>query len=134
MYLFSKMFRLALGRTQSRVQWVTRECFPWGGFLKQIDIKVIFILEQVMNDQRGGKVWLSFFNRSSEGGWSMLHQWPFDPRERDLAPIVQEVNGPQGWSGWVQQILPPPDRPACTDCAIPAPIYKADTVKYLISG
>ena len=34
--------------------------------------------------------------------------WPLYPKERDPVSLCRRPGGLQGWTGWVQKILPPP--------------------------
>ena len=74
-------------------------------------VKVQFILEQAMKAQRESRKYspnLSFISAVEWGGSSMLHPSCFTPRNENQNPLYRRLGGPQGWSRWVQKILPPP--------------------------
>ena len=71
--------------------------------------KITFTLEQATKPSGGEEVWLySFFNLGARwSGWSTPRPGRFNPGKYPV-PIVQEVGGPQGRSGQVRKISPPP--------------------------
>ena len=73
-------------------------------YMHQSHKKLKFALEQAM------KVYFySFFNpRSRWGGWSTPGPVGFTPRKETLRPLYVRLYGPQGQSGRVRKIWPPP--------------------------
>jgi hypothetical protein len=65
------------------------------------------------------------------------------PPGKTQYPLYRRLDGPQGWSGWVQKILPPtgfdprtvqPITSRYTDCTIPAHALCKDYTYYSIRG
>jgi hypothetical protein len=75
---------------------------------------------------------LSLNSALDRGEWLMPRPGRFTPAKESRYPLYRRLSGPQGQSGWVRIISPPPgfDPPTVqlvasryTDCAIPAHIY-----------
>jgi hypothetical protein len=111
-------------------------------------VKVKFTLAQATKARVGGGLeanLYSFFNLGArEGGWSTPRPGRLTPR-KDPVPINRRLGGPQGRSGWVRKISPPPGfdprtvQPVAsryTDCAIPTPTkyYDDDQIKEVWMG
>jgi hypothetical protein len=72
---------------------------------------------------------LSLTSALNEGGWSTPRAGRFTPGKETRYPLYRRLGGPQGRSGRVRKISPPPGldpqtaQPVAslyTDCAIPA--------------
>ena len=62
-----------------------------------------------MKAQRGIRGIVLFFNLGLRWGWvGKAMPQPLYPLERDPVPIVRGLGGPQGQSGRVRKISPPP--------------------------
>jgi hypothetical protein len=60
------------------------------------------------SEQRQVKLY-SFINLVLDGGgWSSSRPCRFTPGKGTLYPLYRRLGGPQGQSGWVQKISPPP--------------------------
>jgi hypothetical protein len=58
-------------------------------------------------EQRYGSA-LSLTSALDGGVWSTRRPGRFTSRERDRYPLDRRLGGPQGWSGRVRKISPPP--------------------------
>jgi hypothetical protein len=78
-------------------------------YIHYVKIKVQFTLEEAMKAQRGSRGTLySFFNLGTRwGGWSTPRPRLFNPGKRP-STHCRRLGGPQGRSGRVRKILPPP--------------------------
>jgi hypothetical protein len=58
--------------------------------------------------QRRSRATLSLTLALDGGGWSTPHPCRFTPGNETWYPLYSRLGGPQGWSVWVQKILPSP--------------------------
>ena len=98
-----------------------------------VKVKVNFTLEQATKAQRGVEVWLySFLNLGAIWVW-VVNATPRSlyPLGKTRYPLYRGLGGPQGRSGQVRKISPPPGfdprivQPVAsryTDCTISAPL------------
>jgi hypothetical protein len=72
--------------------------------------KVKVTLEQATKAQRGsrGIALLSLTPALDEGGWSTPRPGRFTPGKETWYPLYRRLGGPQGRSGRVQKLSPPP--------------------------
>ena len=70
--------------------------------------KAKFTLEQSMKTQRGHSSTLSLTSALNMGGWLTPRPGSFTPGNRTRYPLYRRRGGPQGRSGRVRKILPPP--------------------------
>jgi hypothetical protein len=80
------------------------------GTFSGVNLKVNFTLQQAIKAQDVVEVQLnSFFNlRAGRGFVAISTPRPLYCRERDPLPIYRRLGGPQGPSGRLRKILPPP--------------------------
>ena len=73
-------------------------------------LNVKFTLEQATKAQRKSRcIALILFQLGTRwGGWLTPRPGRFTPWERDRYPLYRWLGGPQGRSGWVRKISPPP--------------------------
>jgi hypothetical protein len=77
----------------------------------KVKVKVKFSLERAMKAQRGSRgitLTLSLTLALDEGGWSTTRPGRFTPGKETRCSLYRRLNGPQGRSGQLRKISPPP--------------------------